>query len=74
MESVLLTMSDASWIRFDIFGAFCRRVSRNGTVYMLNWKLLHGVPKNTVAIEYTRHTGEVVIIPISRKIKSLGVL
>lgn len=74
MESVLLTMSDASWIRFDIFGAFCKRVSWNGTAYMLNWKLLHDVPKNTVSIEYMRRTGEIVILPIPRKIKSFGVL
>jgi hypothetical protein len=71
MESILITLKDLSWIRIDVHGLFCKRVSRAGTDYgLMNWKgvcvskVLEKYKEDEVAwIEYTKRTGEVVVIP-----------
>jgi hypothetical protein len=63
VASVLVTLQNLSWIRYDVTGAFCKKTSPAGVVYMINWKISRDVPKEVLSIEYTRRTGEVLILP-----------
>jgi hypothetical protein len=66
MESVLVTLKNSSWIRFDMFGAMCRVTRRPGTEFWCtHWKLLANIPPGDIAwIEHAKPSGEVVIVPV----------